>query len=100
MSGSTKYLVDEIKKNRIEKELSQRALSAKTGTPQAHISNIEKGSVDLQVSKLIELARALDLEVMLVPRQLVPAFESLKKNRGKKTTEPTPMYQLDEEEDG
>jgi len=45
--------------------------------PRSHISKVEKGAVDLRLSSLIELARALDLEFMLVPRPVVPAVRSI-----------------------
>jgi transcriptional regulator with XRE-family HTH domain len=57
--------------------LSQSALGAKVGLAQSHISKIERGAIDLQTSNLVEIARALDLELMLVPRQLVPAVRAL-----------------------
>lgn len=60
---------------RRRKGLSQRAVAERTGVPQAHISKIEQGRVDIRLSSLVELARALDLEVLLLPRQALPAVE-------------------------
>lgn len=57
--------------------LSQGALGAKVGLAQSHVSKIERGAVDLQISTLIDIARALNLELLLVPRQLVPAVQAL-----------------------
>lgn len=57
--------------------LSQRDLSARIGVPQSHISKIEGGGTDLRLSSLIELARALDHEVVLVPRKALPAVEAI-----------------------
>lgn len=78
------YIIEEIiqtiKTARINKRLSQRALSAKAGIPQSHISNIENGGVNIKLSTLINLARALDLEVTLVPRKLIPAVYSITGN--------------------
>jgi transcriptional regulator with XRE-family HTH domain len=59
------------------KALSQRELSKLAGVPQSHISKIESGAVDLRLSSLIELARVLDLELLLVPRSSVPAVQSV-----------------------
>src|SRR6266446_1197817 len=59
--------------------LNQQALGAKIGADQSYISKIERAAVDLKTSSLIELARALDLELMLVPRQLVPAVQALQR---------------------
>jgi transcriptional regulator with XRE-family HTH domain len=57
--------------------LSQRELGAKVGIAQSHISKIERAAIDPQVSSLMELARALGLELMLVPAPLVPAVQAL-----------------------
>lgn len=66
-----------LKAARRARGLSQRALSDKAGLPQSHISRIENGAVDLKVSSLIELARTLGLELMLVPARHVPGVEAL-----------------------
>jgi transcriptional regulator with XRE-family HTH domain len=66
-----------LKAAREAKGLSQRALSELAGVPQSHISKIERGAVDLRTSSLIELARILDLELVLVPRRSVPAVDSI-----------------------
>lgn len=60
---------------RTRKGLSQRALAKRTDIPQAHISKIEQGRVNIRLSSLVELARALDLDVQLLPRQALPAVE-------------------------
>lgn len=88
-----------LKKARLQKKWSQRTLSLSVGIPQSHISKIENGAVDLQTSSLIQLARILDLELMLVPRQLVPSFQALMRERQKGASESIPMYRLEEEED-
>jgi transcriptional regulator with XRE-family HTH domain len=59
--------------------LSQRELGGKVGVAQSHISKIERAAIDPQVSSLMELARALGLELMLVPTQLVPAVQALER---------------------
>jgi transcriptional regulator with XRE-family HTH domain len=62
---------------RLRAGLSQSSLGAKVGLAQSHVSKIERGAVDVQTSSLVELARALGLELMLVPAQLVPAVQAL-----------------------
>ena len=86
-----------IKTARENKGLSQRELGARVGIPQSHISKIERGSVDLQTSSLMQIARALDLELALVPRTVLPALERLSAARSRSTTAP-PAYRLDDEE--
>ena len=75
------YLNDQIleclREARQRKGFSQRELSAKSGVPQSHISKIENGAVDLRVSSLVALARVLDLELELVPKNTVPAVKSI-----------------------
>jgi transcriptional regulator with XRE-family HTH domain len=77
MTYAGTYIFEALKSAREAKQLSQRAFGAKTGVPQSHISKIESGAVDPQLSTLIELARLLDLEVILVPRALVPAVQGI-----------------------
>lgn len=66
-----------IRDARKAKGLSQSELSARIDVPQSHISKIESGTVDLKLSSLVQIARALDLEVKLVPRKSLPAVESI-----------------------
>jgi transcriptional regulator with XRE-family HTH domain len=77
MKYTTDPIAKTLKNARKTKGLSQRAVGKLAGVPQSHISNIEKGTVDLRVSSLIELARALDLELTLVPRKSVSAVHSI-----------------------
>lgn len=77
MSHETEQVAKALKAAREGKGLSQRALSEKAGVPQAHISKIENGAVDLRLSSLVALARALDLELTLVPRKAVSAVQSI-----------------------
>ncbi|MCC6128076.1 MAG: helix-turn-helix transcriptional regulator [Chlamydiae bacterium] len=86
-----------IKKSPKKKGLSQRALGAKVHLPQSHISKMEQGAIDFQLSTLLEVAWALELEVMLVPRQYSMAVKAIEQiARG---DEPKPVYQLDDEEE-
>lgn len=77
MSYATEHITESLRAARERKGLSQRALSAKTGVPQSHLSKIESGAVDLRLSSLVELARVLDLELMLVPRKKLPAVRAI-----------------------
>ena len=77
MNYITEEIASNLKAARESKGLSQRALSEKSGVPQGHISKIENGAVDLRLSSLVALARALDLELTLVPRKAVPAVKSI-----------------------
>lgn len=77
MSYAIKEIAGTFKEARERKGLSQRELSALSGVHQYQISKFENGAVDLRLSSLIELARALDLELTLVPRKSVSAVNSI-----------------------
>lgn len=80
MSYDTAEIAARLQEARKAKGLSQRELSDLTGVPQAQISRIEAGTVDLRLSSLVALAHALDLELTLVPRKVVPAVRSLSRD--------------------
>lgn len=96
MTYATEDIALTLRRTREAMGLTQRALSAKAGVPQSHISKIENGAVDLRVSSLVELSRVLDLEVMLVPRRSVSLVNTMV--RGGETARPA--YSLDEDEHG
>jgi len=75
-SPAMSTLGDIIRQARQAKGWSQRDLSARTHMPQAQISRIENADVDPQVSTLIELARALELELQLIPKSALTAVEA------------------------
>lgn len=79
MNESIAHVAHQIKEAREAKGLSQRALSKKVGIPQGHLSRIESGAVNLQLSSLIELARVLELELMLVPKKAQKATDVIVK---------------------
>jgi transcriptional regulator with XRE-family HTH domain len=91
------YLTKALKSARQKKNQSQRGLSQKTGIQQTQISRIESGLADLRVSTLVELARSLDLEVVLIPRALLPAVNSIIEKKSDNDTGAigqVPAYQL------
>ena len=71
--------------------LSQRALAQRSGLTQGHISQIENRATEPGLSSLIDLARALDLEVMLIPRKRVPAVSSLIESQGSPQADVSPL---------
>jgi transcriptional regulator with XRE-family HTH domain len=80
MAYATEQIAQALKAAREGKGLSQRALAKLAGVPQSHISKIESGVVDLRLSSLVEIARALGLEVTLVPRKNLSAVQSIVRN--------------------
>ncbi|MGH1417329.1 MAG: helix-turn-helix domain-containing protein [Hyphomicrobiaceae bacterium] len=77
MTYAIQDIIEALKSAREAAGLSQRALSDRTGVPQSHISKIESGGADIRLSSLIEIARALELEVKLVPRKSVAAVDNV-----------------------
>lgn len=100
-----------LRDSRKAQGMSQRALSAKAGIPQSHISKIENGAVDLRLSSLVELARVLNLELELVPRNSVSAVRAIARRTKQNAPDQfqsavhdvgrvRPAYSLDADEDG
>lgn len=82
MSAGIEEIAASLREARIAKALTQKALGQRVGLPQSHISKIEKGAVDLKLSSLVEIARALGLEIKLVPRKALPAVEGAMRAHG------------------
>lgn len=100
MTAGLDEIATSIRASRQAKALTQKALGQRVGLPQSHISKIEKGVVDLQLSSLVEIARALDLEVKLVPRKALPAVEGAVRAYGTTIeTSQLPAYRLDEDDE-
>lgn len=101
MRYELEQIAEQLQHARRAQNLSQRELSQLAGVPQAHISKIENKQVDLRLSSLAALANTLGLEVMLIPRQAIPAVQSIARQMNSASTlsEPRPAYSLDEDED-
>ncbi|MDQ6926011.1 MAG: helix-turn-helix domain-containing protein [Candidatus Eremiobacteraeota bacterium] len=61
---------------RRSRRVSQYELAAKLGIAGSNLSRIEHGA-DFRVSTLLDLARALRLEPILVPKEHVPAVRAI-----------------------
>ena len=68
METRTRSLTDALRDARGGKGWSQRDVSARMKLTQAQLSRIESGAADVRLSTFVELARLLDLELVLVPR--------------------------------
>ncbi len=66
-------LLNRIRLQRLQRGISQSELGQLVKMPQSHLARIERGSTDVRLSTVTEIARALDLEPMLIPKHLVPA---------------------------
>ena len=82
----------ELVEARRQKDLSQADLGKHIGLPQTHISGIETGKVVPRFDTLLDLVRVLDRDLLIVPRELVPAVQSLiRSHRHSKTTSGDPQ---------
>ncbi|MGA7831049.1 MAG: helix-turn-helix transcriptional regulator [Terracidiphilus sp.] len=77
LKGLPADLRQQIKDARAKRGWGQRELGAQVGLPQPHISAIESGEVVPRFDTLLDLVRVLNLDLLLVPRALVPAVQSL-----------------------
>jgi transcriptional regulator with XRE-family HTH domain len=80
---------------RLKRLLTQQQLASKLGLRQRQISDLERSTNDPRLSTIQNVARALDLEVMLVPRHLITAVQGLL--RGGEDGPKRPMYSLGDE---
>ena len=71
---------DQIRRAREGKGLTQTELGVRLGQPQSSVSRVERGG-DVRLSTLLEMARTLELEPMLIPKRLVPAVQALIQHR-------------------
>jgi transcriptional regulator with XRE-family HTH domain len=95
-------VVSQLKAARKARGLSQTMLGHLIGLPQSHISKFESGSVDVQLSSLIEMSRALGLEIKLVPRALLPVIDGVLRAetlKARPNQSERPAYSLEDDHD-
>ncbi|NQV79359.1 MAG: helix-turn-helix transcriptional regulator [Alphaproteobacteria bacterium] len=97
MSYAIEEIAEALRSAREASGLSQRDLSARSGVPQSHISKIENGAVDLRLSSLVELARILDMEFMLVPRKSLSAVQAIVRSASSEVNEAEAQRRADRE---
>jgi transcriptional regulator with XRE-family HTH domain len=97
-------IIGQLRAERERQNLSQVQLGQRLGVPQSQITRIERGASDIRLSTLLEVAHALGLEPVLVPKSLLPAVRHLLANQqgGVESTVTTPPRRLlgSEPEDG
>ena len=70
-------ILKQLKIARQEKGLKQSEFGNKLGLPQSHISKVERGETDPRLSTVVDMARIVDRELILVPRRLAPAIRPM-----------------------
>lgn len=94
----TNMLVDARK----SRAWSQRELAQRLDMRQSQISAIEAGKRDIRIGTFVEISRCLGLELVLVPRSLLPAVQYLLRSgetTSTQTEEETSIYETWKEED-
>jgi transcriptional regulator with XRE-family HTH domain len=101
IQGLPADLRQQIKNERAKRGWGQRELAAQIGLQQPHISAIESGRVVPRFDTLLDLVRVLNLDLLLVPRALVPAVQSLiRAQKEPEGSEERSLYAGDDEEAG
>ncbi|MDI7864151.1 helix-turn-helix transcriptional regulator [Rhizobiaceae bacterium n13] len=77
MAYRTEHITQRLRAAREAQKMSQRELSARSGLTQSHISQIERGTMEPGLGSLVDVARALDLEIVLAPKKLMPAIRNI-----------------------
>lgn len=101
-SGMTRQAIKNlgrrVKDARERRGLSQRQLAERSGGHQTQLSRVESGH-DVRLSTLIDTARLVGLEVMLVPRELTPTVQAMIEPQNTDYSGPErPLYSLEEDE--
>lgn len=66
-----------LRLRRKAKKHKQRDIARWSGITQAELSNIENGRVDLRISTLKRIADALDLKMIVIPKEKLEDIEDL-----------------------
>jgi transcriptional regulator with XRE-family HTH domain len=98
LKGLPADLRERIKEARARKGWGQRELGAQVSLPQPHVSAIESGEIVPRFDTLLDIVRVLDMDLLLVPRSLVPAVQSLIRAHRDPDAAEKPLYAADEEE--
>ncbi|NSZ14713.1 helix-turn-helix transcriptional regulator (plasmid) [Agrobacterium fabrum] len=77
MTYKTEHIRQQLRAAREGQKVSQRELSARSGLTQSHISQIERGTMEPGLGSLVDVVRALDLEIVLAPKKLMPAIRNI-----------------------
>lgn len=77
LKGLPDGMRQQLKAERLKHDGSQAELGGRSVLPQMHISGIESGKIVPRFDTLLDLVRVRDHDILLIPRALVPAVQSL-----------------------
>ncbi len=98
LNGLPEDMLRDLVAARQKRGWSQVELGRRVGLPQVHISGIETGKVAPRFNTLLDLVRVLDYDLLLVPRSLVPAAQSLIRDQNHTGDGERPLYATDDPE--
>jgi transcriptional regulator with XRE-family HTH domain len=81
-------LLTEYAKARLARHLSQAELAEKSGLSRMAVQKMEAGASDPRLSTLQVLARAMGMELMLVPSALKPDLQAFARSGGRALGQP------------
>jgi predicted transcriptional regulator len=77
MEGTISAIQRALHERRLSLDLTQDTVAKRAGMRQSYLSAIEKEKVDPRLSTLQDIARSLDLELVLVPKEALPTVRAL-----------------------
>ena len=102
LDGLPEDLRRTLKQARVNHGWSQRELASRAGLTQKHISSIESGKIMPRYDTLLELVRILEHDLIMVPRALVPAVQSMVRDHlrhdRREEGDERPLYAVDDDE--
>jgi transcriptional regulator with XRE-family HTH domain len=93
MPGNYSPIFAYLRARRLDLKLSQSEVAALAGVTQTYLSKIEKGKIEPRLHTLEDLARALSLELRLIPTELAPTIHSLLQS----SDAPQPLFEAEAE---
>jgi transcriptional regulator with XRE-family HTH domain len=87
-------LPEQLHSLRKAKHLTQQELGERLGWSQGRVSAIENGRIEPRLNSVMQMSRLLDHEVILVPRALLPAVQSMISGK-----EDQPLWSTGEEQE-
>ena len=93
--GLLRELGHQLREGRHRTKLTQDQLASRAGLSRVSYRAIETGTTAPRASTLINIARALGMEMMLIPKELVPAVEAMLRSG----SDDQPAFTADPDED-
>lgn len=82
-------LLAELELSRKASGLTHEALAQRAGLSRMTVQRTEAGKIDPRISTLLVLARALGMDIMLVPKSLRPDLEDFVRSGGRFLGQPS-----------